>query len=153
MRETDPSLKARAKAEDAEIGGADETAAMPEAHVRRRFASKGKTPLIQQPAQRSHSSILRSSNARKRKPSRLVDHCRVHHAQRVEEWLQENKHRTELHDLPSHNPELNPDISTPNGRTLNRRAKQSLHNDLQQNLSRPGVPSHQSQIENRVPAA
>jgi len=164
MRETYPSLKARAKAEDAEIWWADETAAKPEAHVRRSFAPKGKTPVVRQPAKRFHSSIISAINNqgkmqwmalkealnvdtflrflkqliknRKRKIFLIVDNLRVHHAKRVKEWLQENKHRIEVHYLPSYSPELNPD--------------EYLNNDLKQNLSRQGVPSNPSQLEDRV---
>ena len=136
MRETCPSLEARAKAEDAEIGGANETAAKPEAQVRRSSAPKGDPPVIRPPAQRFPSSILRSSKDRKRKLSLLVDHWRAHHARRVKESLQENMHRIEVHDLPSYSSELNPD--------------EYLNNEPKQNLSRQGVRSSQSQLEDPV---
>ena len=116
MRETDPSLKAHAKAQDAEILWADETAARPEAHRRRSFAPKGEAPVVRQPTQRFHRSIIRFINDRKRKILLIVDHWRVYDAKRVKEWPQENKHRIKVHDLPSYNPELNSGVSRTNER-------------------------------------
>ena len=106
--------------------------------------------LSDKPAKRFHSSIICLINDGKRKIFFTVDNLRVHHAKREKEWLQENKHRIEVHDLPSYSPEPNPNVSTTNRKTLNRRAKQYLNNDLKQNLSRQGVPSNQSQLEDRV---
>ncbi|KAF0094277.1 MAG: transposase [Puniceicoccaceae bacterium 5H] len=58
LDEVYPGVEAKAKAEGAEIYWADETAVKPEAHVRRRFAPKGKTPVVRQPARRFHSSVI-----------------------------------------------------------------------------------------------
>ena len=39
----------------------------------------------------------------------IVDNLKVHHANCLEEWLDERKDRISLHFLPSYSPELNPD--------------------------------------------
>lgn len=67
MRETYPSLKAQAKAEDAEIGWVDETTAKTKVDERRSFAPKGKTPGLRQLAQCFPGSIMRLMNHRKLK--------------------------------------------------------------------------------------
>ena len=89
-------------------------------------------------------------NEQKREIFVIVDNLRVHYAKRVKEWLQENKHQIEVHDLSFYIPELYSEVSTTSGSILHRRAKQSLNNDLKQNLSREGVPPNQSQLEDRV---
>ena len=167
MQETYPSIEAKAKAEKAEIWWGDETAAKPEAHVRRSYAPKGQTPIVRQPAKRFHSSIISAINNqgkmqwmalqealnvetflkflgqlikfRKRKIILIVDNLRVHHAKAVKAWLEKRKDRIEVYYLPSYSPELNPD--------------EYLNNDLKQNLSRDGVPKNKSQLDARVSVA
>ena len=62
LQEEYPHIKARAKAENAEIWWGDETEVKPEAHTRRSFAPKGKTPIVRQPARRFHSSLISGIN-------------------------------------------------------------------------------------------
>lgn len=167
MQETYPSIKAKAKAEHAEIWWGDETAVKPEAHVRRSYAPKGKTPVVRQPAKRFHSSLISAINNqgkmqwmalqeplnvdtfikflrqlikfRKRKIILIVDNLRVHHAKLVKAWLERHKDRIEVYYLPSYSPELNPD--------------EYLNNDLKQNLHRDGVPKDKSQLDAKVSVA
>jgi len=164
MKESYPAIKAKAKAEKAEIWWGDETAVKPEAHVRRGFAPKGKTPVVRQPAKRFHSSLISAINNqgkmqwmaltealnaetflkflrqlikhRKRKIILIVDNLRVHHAKVVKEWIEKNKARIELFYLPAYSPELNPD--------------EYLNNDLKQNLHLDGVPSTKTQLDAKV---
>jgi len=164
MQESYPAIQAKAKAEKAEIWWGDETAAKPEAHVRRSFAPKGQTPVVRQPAKRFHSSLISAINNqgkmqwmalqeplnveiflkflgqlikyRKRKVILIVDNLRVHHAKDVKAWLAQNKERIEVYYLPSYSPELNPD--------------EYLNNDLKQNLNRDGVPANKTQLDAKV---
>jgi transposase len=164
LEESYPAIEAKAKAQGAEIWWGDETAVKAEAHVRRSFAPKGKTPVIRQPAKRFHSSIISAINNqgkmqwmslhealnvdtflkflrqlikyRKRKIILIVDNLKVHHAKAVKAWLEEHKHRIELHYLPSYSPELNPD--------------EYLNNDLKQNLNRDGVPTNKDELTAKV---
>lgn len=137
LDETYPTVKARAAAEGAEIYWGDETAVKPEAHTRRSYAPKGKTPVVRQAAKRFHASVISAINNqgkmqwmalkealnadtfidflkrlikhRKRKIFLIVDNLRVHHSKLVKQWLEKHKERIELFFLPSYSPELNPD--------------------------------------------
>ena len=128
MEEAYPDIKEQAKAENAQIWWGDETAVKPEAHTRRSFAPKGKTPVVRQPARRFHSSLISAINNqgkmqwmalkealnvdllirflkqlikhRKRKIILIVDNLRVHHAKLVKAWLEEHKERIEVFYLP-----------------------------------------------------
>lgn len=161
MEETYPQIDAKAKAENAEIWWGDETAVKPEAHVRRSFAPKGKTPVVRQPAKRFHSSMISAINNqgkvqwmplqealnvesflkflkqlikyRKRKIFLIVDNLRVHHAKDVKKWLEEHRNRIEIFYLPSYSPELNPD--------------EYLNNGLKQSIARDGVPTTKGQLD------
>ncbi|NJM55919.1 MAG: hypothetical protein HC841_08535 [Verrucomicrobiae bacterium] len=53
-----PRIKDKTAAEGAEIFWDDETAVQPEAHRRRGYAPKGRTPVVRQPARRFHSSVI-----------------------------------------------------------------------------------------------
>jgi len=134
---TYPNIEKRAFEENAEIFWGDESAVKPEAHNRRSFAPKRKTPVIRQPAKRFHSSFIsaiskngklhwmglnkpldadffieflkRLIKNRKRKKILILDNLRVHHCQKVKEWVNEDRERIELFYLPSYSPELNPD--------------------------------------------
>jgi transposase len=137
LDKTYPSIEKRAISEKAEIFWGDESAVKPEAHNRRSFAPKGQTPVIRQPAQRFHSSFIsaiskqgklhwmglskpldadlfidflkRLIKNRKRKIFLILDNLKVHHCQKVKDWVELHKHRIELFYLPSYSPELNPD--------------------------------------------
>jgi transposase len=137
LEESYPNIEQRAKAEKAEIFWGDESAVKPEAHNRRSFAPKGQTPVIRQPAKRFHSSFIsaiskrgklhwmglnkpldadlfidflrRLIKSRKRKIFLILDNLKVHHCQKVKDWVAEHKDRIELFYLPSYSPELNPD--------------------------------------------
>lgn len=164
MKETYPAINERSKKEDAEIWWGDETAVKPEAHVRRSFAPKGKTPVVRQPARRFHSSLISAINNqgkmqwmalsdalshesfvrfleqliknKKRKVFLIVDNLRVHHSKEVKAWLETRKDRIELFYLPSYSPELNPD--------------EYLNNDLKQNMNRDSIPINKTQLDGKV---
>ena len=147
-------------------GGArgDETAVKPEAHTRRSFAPRGKTPVVRQPARRFHSSLISAINNqgkmqwmalkealnadllirflkqlikhRKRKIILIVDNLRVHHAKLVKGWLEEHKERIEVFYLPAYSPELNPD--------------EYLNNDLKQTIASDGVATTEGELDAQV---
>jgi transposase len=138
-----PQVAARAKAENAEIWWADETAAKPECHFRRSYSPKGKTPVVRQSAKRFHSSMISALNNqgklewmalsdamnsetfliflkqmikfRRRKVILIVDNLKVHHSKLVKEWCEANRERIELVFLPAYSPQLNPDEYLNNG--------------------------------------
>lgn len=164
MEETYPQIQQHAKEENAEIWWGDETAVKPEAHHRRGFAPKGKTPVVRQPAKRFHSALISAINNqgkiqwmalreplncqlflkfleqlikyRKRKIYLIVDNLRVHHSKQVKEWLEQNKERIELFYLPSYSPELNPD--------------EYLNNTLKKSISRDEVPKTKPELDAKV---
>ena len=164
LQEEYPHIKAQAKAENAEIRWGDETAVKPEAHTRRSFAPRGKTPVVRQPARRFHSSLISALNNqgkmqwmalkealnadllirflkqlikhRKRKIILIVDNLRVHHAKLVKGWLEEHKERIEVFYLPAYSPELNPD--------------EYLNNDLKQTIASDGVAITQGELDAQV---
>ncbi len=86
---------------------------------------------------------------RKKNIYMVVDNLRVHHSKPVKQLLEENRHRIvpsrrrhqQLIFLPSYSPELNPDVSTTNGRTLKRSAKQYLNNYLKQTVTKNERPT------------
>lgn len=135
-----PALHKRAQAEGAEIHWADETAVRQDTAWIRGYAPAGHTPELVHRVRWSHLTMISglsnqgqvrfalhegSINAerfiaflqaliddtRPRKIFLIVDNLRVHHAQKVQDWLAEPEHhaRIELFYLPSYAPEHNPD--------------------------------------------
>ena len=161
LEEEYPKVKARAKAEQAEIWWGDETAIKPECHYRRSYSPKGKTPVVRQPAKRFHSSLISAINNqgnmqwmpldqalnaelmikflrqlikyRKRKTILILDNLKVHHAHLVREWVQKHHERIELVFLPAYSPELNPD--------------EYLNNHLKQTVTREGPPTNKEDLD------
>lgn len=164
MDESYPQVKAKAKAENAEIWWGDETAVKPECHFRRSYSPKGKTPTVRQPAKRFHSSLISAINNqgkmrwmalkealnadlfigflkrlikhRKRKIILIVDNLRVHHSRKVKDWLEANDTRIELVYLPAYSPELNPD--------------EYLNNHLKQTVTKEGRPTNEEDLDHAV---
>ena len=145
---TYPTLKERAKDEDAEIHWGDETGVSNDCNYGRSYAPKGETPVVRRNAQRFStgmiSSVTRQGKTRfmcyqgamnshiflrflkrliKDSPKKVflvVDNLPVHHSKPVKKWLEENSEQIELFYLPSYSPEQNPD------EYLNRDLKQSI---------------------------
>lgn len=166
LDETYPAIKQRAQQENAEIFWADETTVKPEAHTRRSYAPKGKTPVIRQPAKRFHSSVISAINnrgkmqwmalseamnselfikfltqmikRRKRKIFLIVDNLRVHHSKVVKAWLEEHRDKIMVFFLPSYSPELNPD--------------EYLNHNLKKNAFKFGVPPDKTILDCKVHA-
>ena len=133
-----PSIAARAKAENAEIHWADETAVMNTDVRGRSYAPRGKTPTTCAVwgARQRFSMISSVNNQGKcywmvvdgvfnadrmiefmeslvrdvpRKVFLVMDNLKVHHCKPVMAWLEGHRDRIEVFYLPSHSPELNPD--------------------------------------------
>jgi transposase len=164
LDEVYPQVAAKAQAEGAQIWWADETAVKPECHYRRGYAPKGKTPEVRQAAKRFHSSLISAINNRgymewmaldqplnaevfirflgqliknrARKVYLVVDNLRVHHSQRVKEWIEPRKAQIELVYLPSYSPELNPD--------------EYLNNHLKQTVTKDGAPRTKDELDAEV---
>ena len=133
-----PAISARAKAENAEIHWADETAVM-DTDVRGRPCSpRGATPTTRAVwGARQRFSMISSVNSQgkcywmvmdgvfnadrlmefmeslvkdaARKVFLVMDNLKVRHCKPVKEWSEKNKDRIEVFYLPSYSPELNPD--------------------------------------------
>jgi transposase len=132
-----PAIKARAKAEGAEINWGDETGLRSDCQHGRSYAPKGKTPVLRLNAKRTSlnmvSAITNQGKVRfmiyedtmtaqvlikfmtqlikgaVAKIFLILDNLRVHHAKLVEEWLEVNKDKIKVFFLPAYSPELNPD--------------------------------------------
>lgn len=138
LETTYPSISERARAENAEIHWADETAVMNTDVRGRSYAPKGKTPTTRTVwGSRQRFSMISSVNNQgkcywmiindafnadrliefmesivkdvKRKVFLVMDNLKVHHCKPVKEWLEAHKERIEVFYLPSYSPELNPD--------------------------------------------
>ncbi len=149
LKETYPGIKARAKAEKAEIYWGDETGMRNDCQHEWGYAPKGKTPVVRINAKRVSTNLLSaitnqgkvrfkvfegSMNAdflidfmkrlikgSKKKVCLILDNLRVHHAKVVKAWLQDRKEQIEVFYLPSYSPELNLD------EYLNYDLKQGVH--------------------------
>lgn len=149
-----PEIQARARQEKAEIHWGDETGIQNDAYNAKGFAPKGKTPVVRINATKSRVNMISSITNRgkvrfmlyretmtsqvlikfmsrlikdaDRKVFLILDNLKVHHSQRVRDWLEDNKDRIEVFYLPSYSPELNPD--------------EYLNADLKHNI-RSGLPA------------
>ncbi|MBK8583488.1 MAG: IS630 family transposase [Flavobacteriales bacterium] len=133
-----PHIQARAKAENAEIYWADETAVKQDTAWVRGYAPAGKTPILPHAARWSHVTMISAvtnqglvrfafhqgaintdrfidfmdrliQEAEGRKVFLILDNLRVHHARQVKAWLAERIDLIEAFYLPSYTPEANPD--------------------------------------------
>lgn len=137
LKDSYPAIAQRAKEEGAEIHWGDETGVRSDCQHGRSFAPKGQTPVVEMPAQRFSTNMISTvTNQGKvrfmvyqetltapvlirflqrlikdagRKVFLVLDNLRVHHSNRVRDWLAEHKTVIELFFLPSYSPELNPD--------------------------------------------
>lgn len=132
-----PAIKNKARKEGAEIYWGDETGVRSDCQHGRGYAPKGKTPVIKLSAKRTSTNMISAisnqgkvrfqiydgrMNAQqlieflkrlikdaKRKVLLILDNLRVHHANRVREWLEKHVESIEVFYLPAYSPELNPD--------------------------------------------
>ena len=163
LDETYPLIEKRAKAEAAEIYWGDETGVTSRCQHGRSFAPRGETPVVRLTAKRFRVNMISAVSNRgtlkfmiyrdmfnadrcidflnrliestpKGKVFLVLDNLKVHHAQKVKEWVALNIDKIELFFLPSYSPELNPDEYL-NGDLKNRIA------DKPQSRDRDGLES------------
>lgn len=137
MEEMYPAIKARAKAENAEIHWGDQTGLRSTDQVGRGYAPRGHTPVrhfkgtpekVNLMSTVTNQGLVRfmlyggSMNARvllkfltrlvrsaSKKIFLILDNMRVHHARKVKAWLAQHQEQIEVFYLPSYSPDLNPD--------------------------------------------
>ena len=136
LEDTYPSIRARAKDEQAVIYWGDETAVVEDGHWLRGDAPAGKTPVLATPSRRaglamvsaiSNQGLVRfrfieqAMNAEllieflgqliadsSQKVFLILDNLKAHHAKAVTRWVGERPERIELFYLPPYTPERNP---------------------------------------------
>lgn len=136
LRTEYPRIRARARAEGAEISWGDETGVRSDSVRPRGYAPKGQPPLIRIPARRSSLSLLaaitnqgtvrfmcyrgalttrhlitfmrRLIRAAGRKVYLILDNLNVHKAQAVRDWVAGHRAEMAVFYLPSYSPERNP---------------------------------------------
>jgi len=151
LKEEYPSIAARAKAENAEIQWGDEAGVCSTCQVIKTYAPKGKTPVLRQPGRRFSMSMISTVTNRGalrfmvfegglnvaiflkflgrlikypgKKIFLILDNLKVHHAKKVQAWVESHKKSIELFFLPSYAPEYNPD------EFLNNTVKQRTHRE------------------------
>jgi transposase len=151
LKEEYPSIAARAKAENAEIQWGDEAGVCSTCQVIKTYAPKGKTPVLRQPGRRFSMSMISTVTNRGalkfmvfegglniaiflkflgrlikyqgKKIFLILDNLKVHHAKKVQTWVESHKKSIELFFLPSYAPEYNPD------EYLNNTVKQRTHRE------------------------
>ena len=132
-----PGIARKAREEGAEILWGDETGISSEDNRGRGYAPKGQTPVVYGPGKRFSASMISAINNQGkmrfmvyegalrvdtflkflrrvikdtgRKSFIIVDNLRVHHAKKVQKWVEKHKDRIEIFFLPPYSPEHNPD--------------------------------------------
>ena len=151
LKEEYPAIATRAKTEGAEIQWGDEAGVCSTCQVIKSYAPKGKTPVLRQPGSRFSMSMISTVTNRgalkfmvyegglnvaiflkflgrlikyqKKKVFLILDNLKVHHAKKVQSWIEKHRESIELFFLPSYAPEYNPD------EYLNNAVKQRTHNE------------------------
>ncbi len=164
LQESYPTIKKRAKKEEATILWGDETGVQNCANTGRSFAPKGKTPIIKKQGKRLRINMIsavsnkghvrfmvysskmtqqvfitylkRLAGSFDRKIFMIVDNLKVHHGKLVKKWLQEHKKQLELFFIPSYSPELNPD--------------EYLNRDLKKNVNRTTAPRTEEDLKHNL---
>jgi len=164
LEEAYPEIKARAKAENAEINWGDETGCQNESNYIKGYAPKGKTPVL--PVGNEHlkvnmvSAITNQGKLRymfyrekmngrmlikfmrrlikesNRKIFFIIDNLKAHHANIVTAWAEKHKDEIEIFYLPSYAPEYNPD--------------ERLNGNLKRELAKKGYSKNENEIESKA---
>lgn len=160
LTETYPMIKARAKAEGAEIYWGDEMGLRSDHQTGTSYSPKGKTPVVAGTGQRFSTNMISAVTNRghlcfmvfgdsfrvrvflnflrrllkqaKRKVFVIVDGHPVHRAKLVQAWRAKHVKEIELFYLPSYSPELNPD--------------EMLNNDVKGNALGRRRPSNKTEM-------
>jgi len=163
LKETYPAIKEQATRENAEIYWGDETGVQNTADYLRGYAPVGQTPIIQVEAQKFKANMLSAISNRgkarfiiydklsplklidfmrriatdtKRKVLLILDNLRIHHANKVSEWLEKHKDEIEVFYLPPYAPEYNPD--------------EYLNSDLKRDVGNRSMPRSEKDIVKNV---
>jgi transposase len=132
-----PTIKQKAKKEDAEIHWGDETGLCNDSYHGRSYSPRGKTPAIRLSAKCKRINLISTlTNQGKvrfmiyenrmnadtfikfmkrlikdadRRIFLILDNLKVHHSYKARDWLEEHIEQIEVFFLPSYSPELNPD--------------------------------------------
>ena len=148
----------------AEIPWGDETGMSNQASYGRSFAPKGQTPVVRRPGRRSTTSLISSvtnrgrlrfmvyegaldaglflaflkrlTRGQERKIFLILDNLRVHHARRVQAWVDAHSDRIELVFLPPYAPEHNPD--------------ELLNQDVKRRLAKRPPPRDRSALQHQL---
>lgn len=164
LEEKYPEIKKRAKVEKANIYWGDETGLSSEDNRGRGYSPKGKTPIRYGTGARFSTSMIsaianqgqcrfmvykggmktetfltflrRLVKDVKKKVFLIVDNLKVHHAIKVQEWLEEHKKEIELFFLPPYTPEHNPD--------------EYLNQDVKVSLSNKQAPRNQEELTDNL---
>ena len=159
-----PGICARAKAENAAIFFGDETNIQNTANYMRGYAPMGQPPVVKVESVRFKANMLSAiskagklrfmlyadnMNAKKlidflrrlikdipQKVFLIMDNLKVHHANKVNEWVEKHKDRIELFYLPPYAPEYNPD--------------ELLNSDVKRNAGAKTSPRSQKELESNV---
>lgn len=137
LKESYPAIAERARTEGTEIHWGDETGIRSDCQHGRSYAPAGKTPVRHMPGSRFATNMISTvTNQGKvrfmlyretmtapvligflarlvreagRKVFLILDNLRVHHSNKVRDWLNKHTERIEIFFLPAYSPELNPD--------------------------------------------
>jgi transposase len=155
-----PAIARRAKRERAAIYWGDETGISNQDQIGRSWAPRGQTPVVGRTAKRITKSMIAAVSNRglmrfmlydgalnadrfiiflrrltkdaRQKVFLIVDNLRVHHARKVNAWVQSHRHAIELFYLPAYAPEHNPD--------------EYLNNDVKQKLRQQPQPGSKDEL-------
>lgn len=135
--ETWPAIRAKAKAEGAEVLFADQVGIRSDQVTGRTWGEQGRTPIVRRSGNRFSVNAMSAISTRgrihfmvftgsfdaavmcrfltrlighfDRKVHLIVDRHSAHRSRTVRDWLADHADRVELHFLPAYAPELNPD--------------------------------------------
>ena len=159
-----PGISERAKTENAEIFFGDETGLQNQATCLRGYAPIGQTPVVRTEAKHIKINMLSAISNRgklrfmlykdnmnadklidfmwrlvhdsRKKVFLILDNLRVHHAKKVNAWLEKHKNEIEVFYLPPYAPEYNPD--------------ELLNSDLKRGISKRPSPRSDKELERNV---
>lgn len=161
-----PQIASRAKKEKAHIHWGDEAGFRSDHQTGTSYSPKGQTPVIKSPGKRFKTNMISTVTNQgtlrfmmfdgsftatvflkflkrliHKTPAKIfliVDNHKVHHAKKVQSWLEKNKGKIELFFLPAYSPELNPDELLNQDVKSNAVGRKRAHtlSELKQNLTR-----------------
>ncbi|MGW4895711.1 IS630 family transposase [Kitasatospora sp. NPDC004240] len=137
LEEAWPAIRARARAEGAEVLFADQVGIRSDQVTGRTWGARGRTPIVRRTGNRFSVSAMSAISTKgrmhfmvftgtfdatvmcrfldrlaghfDRKVHLVVDRHSAHRSKKVRAWLADHADQVELHLLPSYSPELNPD--------------------------------------------